>query len=356
MVASTSKSSRYGPNERAEVDKARDVPFATFQKQATLKEARRINSGVPEVGETWADHMGINAGPVPSNLALQKTADLGLKWINISPERGWYNPSSLTAEFNRCREAGFLIHATAQEDGHDYRGLNPAAFANYCLGLFDAGANALTVINEGNNNMFFRGPDPRMQLVADLTAAVLLRVMPVHPTAKIYTTGWSPGSGALSPMMSQRALMQRLFENGVNFNHIAGVSSHPYAPQSPLWFGYPGHDDWNPVAQIGEVYKEGAVWGVRGGMALSEYGCPSEGDDGYKDYDEDWQADCMNEYYQAFNTYRLGGTPIEYMCLSTAVDGDAVTGGLEGSMGMFRENGSEKPAASVVREQGKRDW
>lgn len=363
------RSSRYGPNEEAEVHKARvktGQTFATFQKQATLKEARKINSTTmplppPSPVETWADHMGVNAGPYPSPQAIEKILALGLRWVSISPERGWNTPEETKKDIARLHDLGLKVHAVAQESGHDYTNVvaNTGPFAAYALSLADAGADAVTIGNEWNNPMFWKNLHETMRGPALIHTACITAIRQNHPDLPVYMVGWSPGGGVWAPAVCQGNLGYQMRLVGSVAPQYTGVSHHPYSFNSPLTFGMPDHKEWNSFQQTPDVYVKGVAAGIHGPMSLTEYGVPSAGTQETwpnQVFSEDYQAKIMEEYFGGFQEFREDGIPIAYMGLSTAIDGDAVTRPIEGSLGMFRKDGTEKPAAEIVRHQAKKVW
>lgn len=366
-MATKPRSSRYGPNEEAEVHKARvktGQTFATFQKQATLEKARALNTKMPlppKPVELWADHMGVNPGSWISDFAIEKTLELGVRWVSVSPEQGWFTPEQIAARFKVIHDAGLLIHACAQHGGHDYVStvLNPTPFALYCKMLCDLGADALTVGNEWNNAVFWKPQLPvGMAGPGKIHAVTIEAVRRDHPDLPVYSVGWSPGGGAMAPAVCQRDLCDRMMALQVNPAKFTGASHHPYCYNGPLSFGMPNNPAWNSFLQTPDVYNEAKRKGMVGPMSLTEYGVPSGGVQSewpHQTFSEDHQASIINEYLQGFLAMR-NLVPIAYMGLSTAVDGDASTRPIESTMGMFRTDGAAKPAAAVVKAFAKREW
>ncbi|HEY3723094.1 MAG TPA: hypothetical protein VGN59_06990 [Acidimicrobiia bacterium] len=187
-----------------------------------------------------------------------------------------------------------------------------------------------------------------------ICGAILAAVRAVNATLPVHLPGWSPGGQALAPAACQTSIDTRLAAMHDAPGGFTGAGHHPYCFNGPLAFGMPTHKDWNPFQQTPDVYAAAKAAGCAGPMALSEYGCPSAGtQDEYpqQTFTEDIQESIIVEYLVGFAAQMKAGIPIAYMGLSTAIDGEASTRPLENSMGMFRANGSEKPAAQHIRAQ-----
>lgn len=356
-MATKSVSSRYNEEELYVLDQARGkTPRASFQKNATMDKVEDRNA--PSVVETWADHMGVNPGPLPSDAALAKIADLGLKWCSVSPEAGWMTPQQVQAAVQRVKDYGLKVQAVVQFAGHDYSNVNQSAFANHCLSLADAGADAMTIGNEWNNPAFWKNPDPLMQQAAILSGSAILQLRLKYPTLPVFSCGWSPAGGTLAPANVMREFCRQLIQRTIPPMLFTGASHHPYVYNGVQW-GMPQHPEWNSFVQTPQVYAAARSSGMPGPMSFTEYGVPSAGTQTEypnETFNEQSQAEKLQAYLEGFMKFRMMGLPIYNMLLSTAIDGDATTRPIESTMGVFRSNLQPKPAADVIRKFAKKEW
>lgn len=350
--------STYTAAQAARLDRVRGATSeAAFQAAATMKEVARLEALTPPVVVKWADHMGVNAGPTPSAIAIAKTVSLGLRWIQCSPERGWLTATQAAALVKQCHDAGLQVMIVCQEAGHQYDAViaNQRPFADYCASWVDVGANAIGLLNEPNNGAFWSPkPDVTMAGPALICAAALTAIRAKSKTIPVYLPGWSPAGDTLAPAACQKSIMARLVSMGFNPGAFTGAGHHPYCYDGPLDWGMPSNKAWNAFQQTPDVYAWAKAAGCSGGMSLSEYGCPSAGtEDGYPNttFTEKIQAKVIGDTYTGLEGFMKAGLPLAYLGLSTAIDGEASTRPLEDTMGVFRHDGSEKPAAAVVRAQ-----
>lgn len=355
-MVGTPVSSRYSWVEMNGLNRRRGSKTrAQFQKEATMKRVAE-----PELH--WGDFMGCNCGPIPSESAMRKVHELGLGWVSLSPEMGWYRDvKAAVGEVQRIHEHGLNCHVVMQVAGHDYTKViaNPNEWIAYCKAFADGGVNAMTMLCEPNNLNFWKGLDSSMHGPAYVASMAAREIRMDHPTLPIYAPGWSPAGGEFAPARAMAYFIFRMKELHMPPSIFTGPSMHPYV-YNGVNFGLPDHKEWNAFAQTPDVQLAAQSLGMPGPISLSEYGVPSAGtQDVYpgEQFTEKTQAEKIQQYLDGFMAWRkFRFIDIGFMALSTAIDGDASTRPIESTMGVFRKDGSEKPAADVVRQFARKEW
>jgi hypothetical protein len=196
--------------------------------------------------------------------------------------------------------------------------------------------------NEPNNATFSTTRDAAS--FARLVVAAHAATKAAYPTIKTITGGLSPAGGAYQP---NTWFLAACAANANFVNSFDYVGFHPYCfPHSPM-----ESQSWNAMKQAVDLWNSlKTTYSKTAEFAATEYGAPSSWTvtqfDGTHVFDEAKQAQWIGYYKTAFDTR---GPSWPLVAVFTIKDGNAGTGAAwEPSCGMWRADGTAKPAASVV--------
>lgn len=286
------------------------------------------------------------SAPAQSNSAHATTAalakKLGATHYRYAFEIGW-GLEALDSVVTTCRNLGLkMILCVFRADRiipTDDAGR--AAFASTCRDLVARCGTTVThleVWNEPNHKPFVIAQNPQAYARLMIATHALIKTT-YGTTITTITGGLSPEPSPYAPHEFWAACCATDPRFVTSFDL---VGMHPYCfPHSPL-----GSESWNAMAQSVIMWaKTGSDYGRTVEFAATEYGAPSN----WNGFTEATQAQWYADYRTAFQTR---GPIWRVVSPYTILDGNAGAGESWGpSAGLLRTDQSEKPAATVWRNQ-----
>lgn len=282
--------------------------------------------------------------PAQSNGAhagcVQLARGLGVSHYRYAFEFGW-GLEAFDSVVGSCRAAGLkLVLCVFRSDRVvPVDAVGRTVFAEQVAQLVERGQGIVShveVWNEPNHFPFVTVKDPVRW--AALVVAVSARLRAAFPGVKIISGGVSPEPSPFAPHeFVWAAASQPGFLDAIDM-----IGWHPYCfPHNPM-----GSESWNAMRQAVTVWEEiKSSFGRDVPFAATEYGAPSA----WQGFMESTQAQWFQDYWTAFESR---GPKWELVSPFMVQDGNAGTGASwEPSTGLFRADGSEKPAAAVYRGQ-----
>jgi|GEM_PF-3831747 len=286
------------------------------------------------------------SAPAQSNSAHLTTATLGKQLgathYRYAFEIGW-GLEALDSVLTTCRNLGLkLVLCVFRADRiipTDDAGR--AGFASTCRDLAARCGNTIThleVWNEPNHKPFVIAQNPQAYARLMIATHRLIKTT-FGSTITTITGGLSPEPSPYAPHEFWDACCQA---DPAFIDSFDLVGIHPYCfPHSPL-----GSESWNAMAQTVILWaKTGSQYGRTVEFAATEYGAPSN----WQGFTEATQAQWYADYRTAFQTR---GPVWRLVSPYTILDGNAGAGESWGpSAGLYRTDRTEKPAATVYRNQ-----
>jgi len=301
---------------------------------------------------------------------------LGVKWVRVSQEWQWLSSAPGKIDYTNyerivwmAKARGLKVLALAMgapawaNGGHQDSGHYPPTashipdFAAYAAGLAVRGADAIEIWNEPNNPSSFFLPKPNVNTWAQIMIASYAAIKRANATIPVVTGGMAPYgdlNNTSDPNVATLAPVN-FFKNAMNVpgfkDSFDGVGHHPYIyPDDPIT----AKIGWNALMQTRLLHDTlvAAKVGDRP-FWFTEYGnCTAPA-----------VSRCLNETASAFHYQRYldGMVMLEREGIQlgpafsfTMRDTDGVS--REGSMGIFRTNGTEKPSVSILRNAAASWW
>jgi len=286
------------------------------------------------------------SAPAQSNSAHATSAalakQLGATHYRYAFEIGW-GLEALDSVVQTCRTLGLkLVLCVFRADRimpTDDAGR--AAFASTCRDLIARAGTTIThleVWNEPNHRPFVIAQNPQAYARLMIATHALIKTT-FGSTVATITGGLSPEPSPYAPHEFWFACCAADPAFITSFD-LVGI--HPYCfPHSPL-----GNESWNAMAQTVTIWSQtGTKYGRTVEFAATEYGAPSN----WQGFTEATQAQWYGDYRTAFKTR---GPVWRLISPYTILDGSAGAGESWGpSAGLIRTDRTEKPAATVYRNQ-----
>lgn len=317
------------------------------QAAAYLRAADRLDVRPARRGET----MGVNCAP--SADAMARAARLGVRWVRWSIEAHWQTRDTAAWDWSRYDRAIACAHAlglrviqvcqgmpapwsaTGEAGHYAPKGCEAMlAWSRWAAECAMRGADCIEIGNEWNHSVFWADPDPASS--ATLTAFAADAVKQASPSTVVVTGGLSPAAGDLAPaafLAAQLAAVPSMLD------HVDGVGHHPYEfpgdPRNP--------DPRNAVGQTATIARAAGlpVWATEWGSTVGPVGDP-------KAQTEDDQLLHTTRYFDAFDQLEAGGVVWGcqvWYCLDDRPD---KAGEWSSWMGLYRADGSLRPAAELI--------
>lgn len=359
----------------------------TLQVIATDKDGNQGFSSVVGVGFTQGkklrgEMMGMTTGidPKGNGAELDKVKGLGLRWIRFAYEWHWMSSAPGKMDWTNFDKIVSLAHSRGikvlacalgapawANGGHtDHNGHYPPTvdhmqdYAAYAAGLAAHGADAVEIWNEPNNLYSFFLPKPDVNVYAKMQIAAYPAIKKVNPNIPVITGGMTPYgdlNNTKDPYVKTSAPVN-YFKAAMAIpgfkDSFDAVGHHPY-----MFPGDPINEPigWNALMQT-KLMHDILVAANMGDKPFwfTEYG-NTTAPNSANALTEAGAALHYQRYLDGMTQLRDGGIRLGPAFSYTLYDGAGGTGlGWELYMGVFRANGTEKPAASILRNAAAKLW
>lgn len=281
--------------------------------------------------------------------SLKRNATLGIKTVRIGWESNWEPDGKYPRLQAICALAnkyglGVDLEVVATRINNVRKYDDPGAVTLAQWAAKNCSLASMSFLNEGNHQPFITAPDAKGW--ANAMVNLKDKVAVVNPALPLATGGLSPEGGDLSCIPFWTHAIQanpRILE----FDHIG---LHPYEtnwyPSSPNW--------WNPNNMLKDAHGL-FLWCRQGKPVdfwLTEFGSPSmpslykPGAEPPQRFTEEDQAKWLADYIHAFQQTTARVARVHFFC-----DNDWTSPGemaaRDAHMGLFKTDGTPKPAASV---------
>lgn len=312
--------------------------------------------GGPGSPGTVGYSLGMGAGQMLANISEEASVldvnfvkSQGAKWIRFTMDwsivestenaRNWSTYDRLIAAA-RNKDLSVLVVA----EGAPYWANNaypsnypptPAyfgAFANYCAGLADRGANVIEVWPGAN--LWSGGASATAY--ADLVKQVSSAVANVAPNTSVISGGLDPtGTGAGKPNTFLGSCMAVSgFTSAID---AVGVKWYSLGSDSPKVEG---------KSQISDIWTQ--IGGASPPIWVTEYGSPAGGDDAWVDTDAS-QAQRLLDYHQAIAELKSSSVYVDKMFFYSIRDSGADSWETSQHYGQLRYDRTERQIAATYR-------
>ncbi|HEY2584454.1 MAG TPA: cellulase family glycosylhydrolase [Tepidisphaeraceae bacterium] len=276
-------------------------------------------------------------------------------WVEAEPGRRYLKPVEVAVSAAHRHGLKIIVLATGAppwangRKGQDFppTDAHVADYAAYAAALAQAGADAIEVWNEPNNRAFWASkPDPAR--LAPMQVAAYRAIKAARPKAIVLT-------GGLTQVFDDpQTFFARLLAADPKFiDSFDAVALHPYnEPSDPLQPGPSGMKNILTV-QTPAIHRLLAGRGrVDVPIWFTEYGIATHG---HCSVDEPTQATYLRHFFEGVAGLRARGIPIGVSIIYAFQDDAAYLGADDQPFfGMLHADGTEKPAAAVLRDQAAR--
>lgn len=317
---------------------------------ATTPTITTATTPTPEPVGRRGDLMGISAGALASTRVLDACVDLGVTWVRVSHELGWNSLTGLQKTINDAHARGLKVLQCIQKAGHTYATTDAEPLTYFALQCAGLGIDALEIGNEWNHNPFMSPNLIPPNLQANLSSYIAPRVRTQYPKLPIVTAGMSPAASPYTPHLWWPQFWDAapLANKGAGYT---GQALHPFVyPEDPITLTNPAWNPWYGLPLIRDAMTargigDQPIW-------FTEIGCPGDptGQTVIRNIrcDETRQASVTASYLKQWQTLGRPGEPI---FIATAFDGDSVSvPGPENYLGLYRNDGTRKPAWQIVKD------
>jgi hypothetical protein len=328
-------------------------PAAADLRTYDLGRAPVIQQSPTTVGMADSDLYGLPSEQVVKTIGLMTSAgvhDLRIMvpWAAIERDQGRYDWSTVDPMVDAAVSQHVSVLATlnsppawAVEPGQPAvtgRPDSPAAFGRFAEAVaehYRGKVSAYEIWNEPNSTAFFEpGPDPAGYV--DLLKAAYPAIKAADPSAVVVSGGLGPLVDRPQVAIDAVEFVRGMYAAGAK-NYFDALAYHPY--QYTMKFSEAGYHPDSPVNQLVRMRDLMLLNGDLGKRIwATEYGEPSVGNG------EGQQAAYLQDMMTTWRTIPYAGPLYVY----TMRDRNSLSGDPEDTLGIYRSDGTPKPAVGVI--------